>query len=84
MARNLSVIYVNGHSKNLKIKKLDYIVLTYPDAVMKNFEIRNVIIGNGTAEIKIYEDFIQAVINKGLKPSVPLGSKFALGNGTFK
>lgn len=84
----LIVDYLN----NLKIKKLDYVVLTHPDAdhsggldaVVKNFEIGNVLIGNGSAETKTYKDFVQAAVDKGLKPSVPLGTEFKLGNGTFK
>lgn len=58
----LIVDYLN----NLKIKKLDYIVLTHSDAdhcggldaVVKNFEIGNVFIGNGSADTKTYKDFV--------------------------
>ena len=39
---------------------------------------------NGAANIKAYQDFINALASKGLKASVPLeGAKFSLGNGTF-
>lgn len=74
------------------IKKLDYVVLTHPDAdhsggldnVIKNFEIGTVLIGNGSAETKTYKDFLQAAIDKKLKPSVPLEKEFTLGEGKFK
>lgn len=84
----LLVNYLN----NLKVKKLDYVVLTHPDAdhaggldsVIKRFEIGNVFIGNGRSDTKTYKDFVQAAIDKNLKPSVPLDSDFTLGNGKFK
>ncbi|MDA3729938.1 ComEC/Rec2 family competence protein [Niameybacter massiliensis] len=79
--------------KAQEIKKLDYIVLTHPDAdhcgaldaVIKNFDIGTVLIGNGSADTKTYKDFVQAAIDKKLQPSVPLEDKvFTLGNGTFQ
>lgn len=85
----LLVDYLN----NLGIKQLDYLVLTHPDAdhsggldaIVKNFTIKNVFVGNGKAETKTYKSFIQACMDKKLQPSVPLADKeFALGNGTFK
>ena len=85
----LLVDYLN----NLKIKQLDYLILTHPDAdhsggldaVVKNFNIKNVFVGNGDADTKTYKSFIQACMDKKLTPSVPLADKtFTLGNGTFK
>ncbi|WP_198524881.1 MBL fold metallo-hydrolase [Niameybacter massiliensis] len=79
--------------KMQEVKKLDYIVLTHPDAdhcgaldaVIKNFEIGIVLIGNGSADTKTYKDCVQAATNKNLKPSVPLEDKIVtLGNGTFQ
>jgi beta-lactamase superfamily II metal-dependent hydrolase len=85
----LIVDYLN----NLKIKKLDYLVLTHPDAdhvggldaVVKNFDIGTIFVGNGSTDTKTYKDFLQEAINKNLKPSIPLPDKeFTLGNGKFK
>lgn len=78
---------------NLGIKQLDYLILTHPDAdhcggldaVVKNFNIKNVFVGNGDADSKTYQDFINACMAKKLQPSVPLADKtFKLGNGSFK
>lgn len=78
--------------KKQDVKKLDYLVLTHPDAdhcggldnVIKNFEVGTVFIGNGSADTKTYKDFVQAAMDKNLKPSVPLDNEFKLGNGIFK
>lgn len=84
----LIVDYLN----NLKIKELDYLVLTHPDAdhsggldnVIKNITVKNVLIGNGSADTKTYKDFVQSAIDKKLQPSVPLDKEFTLGQGKFK
>lgn len=82
------VDYIN----DLNIKKIDYVVLTHPDAdhsggldaVIRNFEIGQVFVGNGDADTKTYKDFINEAIRKKLQPSVPLSGKtFQLGEGTF-
>lgn len=78
--------------RNLNIKKIDYVVLTHPDAdhsggldaIIEHFDIGQVFIGNGSSNSKTYNDFLDAAINKNLEPSVPLvGSTFQLGEGTF-
>lgn len=82
------VDYIN----DLNIEKIDYVVLTHPDAdhsggldaVIRNFEIGQVFVGNGDADTKTYKDFINEAIRKNLQPSVPLSGKtFKLGEGTF-
>ncbi|PHV71926.1 MBL fold hydrolase [Sporanaerobium hydrogeniformans] len=81
-----------AYLKEQNVKKLDYVVLTHPDAdhcgaldsVIKNFEIGTVLIGNGSADTKTYKDFVNAAINKNIKPSVPLDAEFTLGEGKFK
>lgn len=83
---------VVDYLKAQEIKKLDYIVLTHPDAdhsggldnVIKSLEVGTVLIGNGSADTKTYKDFVQAAIDKKLKPSVPLEKEFTLGEGKFK
>lgn len=75
------------------VKELEYLILTHPDAdhcggldaVVKNFAIKQVFVGNGDADSKTYKDFINACMAKKLQPSVPLADKtFKLGNGSFK
>ena len=69
--------------KALKIEKIDYLVNTHPDAdhaggldaVIENFAIGTVFISNGSAESKTYRDFVNAAVDKGLSPSVPLADK---------
>ena len=85
----LLVDYLNKQG----VEELEYLILTHPDAdhcggldaVVKNFAIKNVFIGNGDADSKTYQDFINACMAKKLQPSIPLVDKtFKLGNGNFK
>ena len=82
-----------GYLNSEGIKKLDYVVLTHPDAdhcggldaIINNFSIGQIFIGNGDADTQTYKDFVQAAMDKNLKPSVPLpDQEFALGCGSFK
>ncbi len=86
---SMLVNYLSNHG----VKDLEYLILTHPDAdhcggldaVVRNFSIKNVFVGNGSADSKTYTDFINACMNKNLQPSVPLADKtFTLGNGSFK
>lgn len=79
--------------ENLGIYDLDYVFATHPDAdhvggldaVVANFNIGNVFIGNGEATTKTYKDFVNTMINRGVSPSVPLlGESFPLGDATLK
>jgi beta-lactamase superfamily II metal-dependent hydrolase len=85
----LLVKYLN----DLKIEQIDYLILTHLDAdhcggldaIVKNFKINQVFVGNGNTDTKTYKDFVQSVTDKNLKPSIPLKDKtFTLGCGTFK
>lgn len=85
--------FLVNYLTNLGIKQLDYLILTHPDAdhaggldaVVKNFTVKQVFVGNGNADTKTYKDFVQACIDKKLQPSVPLQDKtFTLGNGSFQ
>ncbi len=75
------------------IEKLIYVVATHPDAdhiggldaVIQSIEVDHVLVSNGDAETKTYHDFIQALMDKGLSPSVPLvHSTFLFGKGSFE
>lgn len=85
--------FIVDYLNNLEIKQLEYLILTHPDAdhsggldaIVKNFKVNQVFVGNGKADTKTYKSFIQACMDKKLQPSVPLADKtFALGNGSFQ
>lgn len=55
------------------------------DAVANSIPIKNVFVSNGDANTKTYYDFINAMANKDLHPSVPLlVNEFKLGSATLK
>jgi beta-lactamase superfamily II metal-dependent hydrolase len=79
--------------KKQGVEELQYIFATHPDAdhiggldgVVKALKVHSVYVGNGQAETKTYRDFIQALMDQGLTPSVPLlGSEFIMGESNFK
>lgn len=82
------VSYLNKQN----IKSLDYIIATHPDAdhigaldaVIKNIDVKNLLVANGSKDTKTYKDFINAAADKKLSPSVPIdGKKFELGNNSY-
>ena len=84
---------VVNYLKNNGVKELQYVFATHPhadhigglDAVVKEIPVKNVYVSNGSANSKTYSDFINAMANKGLHPSVPLlNSEFKLGTSKFK
>lgn len=84
---------VVNYLKNHGVKELEYVFATHPhadhigglDAVINSIPVKNVYVSNGDANTKTYTDFIHAMANKGLYPSVPLlNSEFKLGTSTFK
>ena len=75
------------------VNELEYVFATHPDAdhiggldaVINSISVKNVFVSNGDADTKTYADFINAIANKGLSPSVPLlNSEFKLGSSKFK
>lgn len=84
---------VVSYIKKQGVTELEYVFATHPhsdhigglDAVVNSIPIKNIFVSNGDADTKTYSDFINAMANKGLYPSVPLlGSEFKLGSATLK
>ena len=84
---------VVSYLKDQGVKELEYIFATHPhadhigglDAVVNDIPVKNVYVSNGDSDSKTYSDFIYAMANIGLSPSVPLlNSEFKLGSGKFK
>ena len=82
-----------SYLKEQGVTELEYVFATHPhedhigglDAIVDNIDIKNIYVSNGDADTKTYSDFIMAMSNKGLNPSVPiLNSEFELGTSTFK
>lgn len=74
------------------ILKLDYLIATHNhadhigalDSIVEHLEVSQVLISNGDATTKTYKDFINALADKKLSPSVPLeGAKFDLGGESY-
>lgn len=83
---------VVNYIKNQGITELEYVIATHPhadhvgglDTVVSGLDVKTVFVANGDADTKTYRDFIEAAINKGLSPSVPLeDKKFPLGDAYF-
>lgn len=75
------------------IKRLEYVIATHPDAdhiggldaVITQLDVGQILVGNGKATTKTYTDFIEAIMDRGLSPSVPfLYSEFPLGQAVLK
>lgn len=69
--------------KDKDVSVIHYMIATHNDAdhigglddVLKNIKVENTLVSNGDADTKTYRDFINAIVEKGLKPSVPLPNK---------
>lgn len=84
---------VVSYLKQQGVTELEYIFATHPhsdhigglDAVVNSITVKNIYVSNGDADTKTYSDFINAMANRGLNPSVPLlNSEFKLGTSVFK
>ncbi|MDF2612824.1 MAG: fold hydrolase [Clostridia bacterium] len=84
---------ISDYIKGQGIKELQYLFATHPDAdhiggldgVINTINVKQVYIGNGQAETKTYRDFVEALMEHKITPSVPLvNSDFVMGSGSFK
>lgn len=83
---------VQSYLQQQGVKRLEYLVLTHyhadhiggADTVITDFEVGTTLVPNGDADTQVYRDYINALSDKGLQPSVPLeGAKFELGSATL-
>lgn len=82
---------IQNYLQKQKVEKLDYLVLTHPDAdhiggapvIITKFEIDKVFMSNYEKDNKTYQKLIQALDNKRLKYSTPkVGTQYSLGTAT--
>lgn len=83
---------VKSYLEKQGVKRLEYLVLTHyhadhiggTDTLITDFEVGTTLVPNGDADTQVYRDYITALSNKGLQPSVPLESSiFNLGSATL-
>ena len=83
---------IQNYLKKQNIKKLDYLILTHPDAdhiggapvIITKFEIDKVFVSNYEKDTKTYQKLIQALDDKRLKYTTPsVGSQYSLGTATI-
>ena len=86
---NASTSSLENYLKSLKIKKLDYLVLTHPhedhiggaDMIIKNFNVDTLYMTNAISTTRTYRDVLAAMNSKNLKATLPaLNSSFKLGD----
>ena len=82
---------IQNYLQKQKVEKLDYLVLTHPDAdhiggapvIITKFNIDKVFMSNYEKDNKTYQKLIQALDNKRLKHSTPkVGTQYSLGTAT--
>ena len=83
---------VKSYLQNQGVETIDYLILTHfhadhigsADTVIADFDVKTTLVPNGDATTQVYQDYIYALSNKGLQPSVPLeGATFELGSATL-
>lgn len=83
---------IQNYLKKQKIKSLDYLILTHPDAdhiggapvIITKFEIAKVFVSNFEKDNSTYRKLIQALDDNNLKSSTPaVKSKYSLGTAEF-
>ena len=83
---------IQNYLQQQKITKLDYLILTHPDAdhiggapvIITKFDISKVFVSNYEKDNKTYQKLIQALDNKRLKALTPkVNSKYTLGTATM-
>lgn len=84
--------WIQNYLQKQKIEKLDYLVLTHPDAdhiggapvIIGKFEIGKVFVSNYEKDNKTYQKLIQALDDKRLKYTTPkVGTQYSLGTATI-
>lgn len=84
---------IQNYLKKQGITKLDYLILTHPDAdhigsadvIITKFEIENVFMSDFTKDNKTYNRMIEALEYKNYKWETPVvGSEYNLGDAAFK
>ncbi len=79
---------IQNYLQKQKITKLDYLVLTHPDAdhiggapvIITKFDIGKVFVSNFEKDNKTYQKLIQSLDDKRMKPLTPaVNSKYTLG-----
>ncbi len=83
---------IQNYLQKQKIEKLDYLVLTHPDAdhiggapvIIGKFEIDRVFVSNYEKDNKTYRKLIQALDEKRLKYTTPqVGARYTLGTAVI-
>lgn len=83
---------IQNYLQKQKITKLDYLILTHPDAdhiggapvIITKFDISKVFVSNYEKDNKTYQKLIQALDNKRLKSLTPtVNNKYTLGTATI-
>ncbi|MDL2300914.1 MBL fold metallo-hydrolase [Lachnospiraceae bacterium OttesenSCG-928-D06] len=91
-AENSKGTLIQNYLQKQGIKKLDYLILTHPDAdhiggaavVITKFEIDTVFMSNFEKDNKTYRNLLQTLSEKRLSWSMPeIGSSYTLGESTF-
>jgi competence protein ComEC len=86
---NKTAVNLINELKSMAISRFDVIIATHPnedhiggmDNVINNFEVRQVIMPEESANTQTYQDVLKAINNKALTISVPkAGSSFNLGS----
>lgn len=84
---------IQNYLKKQKIEKLDYLILTHPDAdhiggapvIITKFKIDKVFVSNYEKDNKTYQKLIQALDYKKLKYETPkAGAEYSLGTAKIK
>lgn len=84
---------VVNYLKGRGVKDIKYLISTHAhadhagglDNVVKQCNVENAFVSNGDSETATYRDFIMALSDKGLNPTVPLeGKKFKLKDSYFE
>ncbi len=83
---------IQNYLQKRNIKKLDYLILTHPDAdhiggapvIITKFDIDKVFMSNYEKDTKAYQKLIQALDDKRLRYSTPVaGAQYMLGTATI-